>query len=228
MSNTPPPPPRNYRVSCPHCSAKLNCTAKVLGMRVRCSSCGHEFVAPELILPGVDSNATTTINYGHKPIDRSRGQSSTVGSDGAFPKINTSPPSLAHRNSANKVNRTRQTTTLMIGGAIAAVGFLLSILGDFSKMDNYGDTDPMRIVGRAVLAAIVLPIFIGVYVMPSMIAFNRGHRNAIPILVVNVFAGAFLLPWVGCLAWALSSHVEESRQTVRVIRVNERDKVIDL
>lgn len=228
MLNPPPPPPRIYRVSCPHCSAKLNCTAKVLGKRVRCSSCGHEFVAPELILPGVDSDPTTTINCGHNPIDRSQGQTSAIGSDGALPKINTSPPSLARRNSASKVHRTRQTTTFMIGGAIAATGFVLSILGDLSKMDNYGDTDPIRIFGRAALAAIVLPILIGIYIMPSMIAFNRGHRKAIPILVVNIFAGAFLLPWVGCLAWALSSHVEESRQTVRVIRVNERDKVIDL
>ena len=179
-------------------------------------------------MPGGPSEPTITSNSDRKPIDRGPGRAVDNNRDNAFPKINASAPPRSRRESASAAHQTRQNTTLMIAGAIAATGFVLSLLGDVSKLGEYVDPDPVRIIGRAVLAAVVLPILIGVYIMPSMIAFNRNHRNAIPILVVNVFAGAFLLPWVGCLAWALSSHVEESRQTVRVIRVNDRDDVIEL
>lgn len=50
------------------------------------------------------------------------------------------------------------------------------------------------------LLIIVLAFF---YMLPTIIAISRMHRNAKAIAVVNVFFGWTLVGFVGCLAWAL-------------------------
>jgi hypothetical protein len=42
-----------------------------------------------------------------------------------------------------------------------------------------------------------------VYLLPTFIAFGRGHRLAGPIAVVNIFLGWTLIVYVGCLALAV-------------------------
>ncbi len=110
---------------------------------------------------------------------------------------------------------------------IAAIGFIIGFAADFIDPERYDRHDLATRFGRAVIFAIALPAFVAIYILPTLIAYNRAHKNAVPIFVINVFSGFFFIPWVGCLAWALSSHVEESRQTIRVIRVNERNEPID-
>lgn len=44
------------------------------------------------------------------------------------------------------------------------------------------------------------------YLLPAVVARLRGHRNAVPLFVLNLFLGWTLLGWVGCLAWALAAH----------------------
>jgi hypothetical protein len=47
------------------------------------------------------------------------------------------------------------------------------------------------------------------YLLPSIVANNRYHKNINSIFIINLFLGWTLLGWVICLAWALSSNVEE-------------------
>jgi len=229
MSNTPPPPPRNYRVSCPMCSAKLNCTAKVLGKRVRCSSCGHEFVTPELILPGVDSVGDSIPSDSRRPTIE-RGVPSEH-SD-ALPKIDTARRS---ENRKKHLGRTIDTKLNLIYKAafflsIATLCLSLAILSIGATIGPRSENPitPGNVIAVSALYAIAFPVALATYLMPTLIAYLREHRNVVPIAVINLCSGWFFLPWVGCLAWSFSSHIEESRRTVRVIRVNERNEVIEL
>lgn len=86
-------------------------------------------------------------------------------------------------------------------------------------------TDPGRdvpVVGILMMPALLVALFpivstIGVvaYVFPSMIAYHRNHRNFIPLIIVNLALGWAILGWIAALAWAFSSDVTESRQTIR-------------
>ena len=57
------------------------------------------------------------------------------------------------------------------------------------------------------LAIIVL---IALYFLPSIIAQVRGHANAVPIYVLNVFLGWTVVMWVVCLAWAFAHDLKEA------------------
>lgn len=41
------------------------------------------------------------------------------------------------------------------------------------------------------------------YLVPSIVAGVRGHRNSTAITVLNVFTGWSGIGWLGCLVWAL-------------------------
>jgi Superinfection immunity protein len=43
------------------------------------------------------------------------------------------------------------------------------------------------------------------YFLPAAIAYGREHRNAGPILIVNIFLGWTLLGWVAALAWSATN-----------------------
>lgn len=44
-----------------------------------------------------------------------------------------------------------------------------------------------------------------VYFVPTAVALMRGHPNAAPIVVVNLFLGWSLVGWVVALAWAFTA-----------------------
>jgi len=230
MTNAPPPPPRNYRVSCPMCSVKLNCTAKVLGKRVRCSSCGHEFVAPELILPGVDSVGESVLQGSRRPTIE-RGEPSGL-AENALPKIDTSGRSANHKKQSGKAVDTKLNlifkAAILLSVATFFVVFTLGSIGAIKAFGTEGQINPKDLLLGSISISIIVPIALATYLMPTLIAYLRDHRNVVPIAVINFCSGWFFLPWVGCLAWSFSSHVEEIRQTVRVIRVNERNEPVEL
>lgn len=42
------------------------------------------------------------------------------------------------------------------------------------------------------------------YFLPSFIAFSRHKKNALPILLVNLFFGMTFVGWIVALIWALT------------------------
>jgi hypothetical protein len=45
------------------------------------------------------------------------------------------------------------------------------------------------------------------YFLPSIIAFVRSKRDAVSILVLNIFLGWTLIGWVVALVWSLKNDV---------------------
>lgn len=59
-------------------------------------------------------------------------------------------------------------------------------------------------VGLSIAFGLVL------YVIPTFVAWRRGHPNLAAIAAVNLLAGWFLLGWVAALAWSLTA-IEPAR-----------------
>lgn len=43
-----------------------------------------------------------------------------------------------------------------------------------------------------------------IYILPTLIAFRKKHRNRYVILLINVALGGTLLAWLGTLIWAMN------------------------
>ena len=68
------------------------------------------------------------------------------------------------------------------------------------------DPSPQTIVLLVALAGIV---GLGLYFIPTFVAFSRGHRQRVPILILNPFAGWTAVLWIVALAWSFTSDVEK-------------------
>lgn len=47
------------------------------------------------------------------------------------------------------------------------------------------------------------------YFIPSMVAANRKHNNAMPIFLTNLFFGWTILGWLFALIWASTNNCKE-------------------
>jgi hypothetical protein len=54
----------------------------------------------------------------------------------------------------------------------------------------------------------IFVVVIALYFIPSIVATERGHRNAGAIIVLNIFLGWTFLGWVVALVWASTSNVK--------------------
>lgn len=50
---------------------------------------------------------------------------------------------------------------------------------------------------------IVLDICLAIYFIPTIVAFMRGHRNRVAILLTNLFLGWTGLGWIVALIWSV-------------------------
>lgn len=65
-------------------------------------------------------------------------------------------------------------------------------------MFGLGSEDSLLLVGFGLGLALGLYL----YFLPAWMAFRRGHRNKVAILVLNMLLGWTFLGWVGALVWA--------------------------
>jgi hypothetical protein len=65
-------------------------------------------------------------------------------------------------------------------------------------------------VGFAMMAAVILSF--GFYLLPSIIAFKRGHHQRVAVLLVNIFAGWTFIGWVAALVWSATHIPPELRR----------------
>ncbi len=58
------------------------------------------------------------------------------------------------------------------------------------------------------MGMVVLLMFVagglGIYAIPTIIAFSRGHQNAAAIVALNILLGWTFLGWVASLVWSLT------------------------
>ena len=59
-------------------------------------------------------------------------------------------------------------------------------------------------------SVILIPIFIIFYLLPSLIAKARRHKNILPIFVLNVLLGWTFLGWVVALVWSFTAQEERN------------------
>ena len=62
------------------------------------------------------------------------------------------------------------------------------------------------------IAFLVLVLILagGVYLLPAIVAGARQHRQKAPIFILTLFLGWTVLGWIGALAWACSTDVNEN------------------
>jgi len=77
-----------------------------------------------------------------------------------------------------------------------------------SEMPGGGDD------GAVVLLVVVGLAALAIYLLPSIVAFSRGHPNRWVILVINVAAGVTVLGWLLTLAWSAQA-IHRSPLTAR-------------
>lgn len=51
----------------------------------------------------------------------------------------------------------------------------------------------------------VLLFLVGCYSLPTIIAFARGHHNALAIAVLNLFLGWTVIGWFAALIWSATA-----------------------
>lgn len=67
------------------------------------------------------------------------------------------------------------------------------------------------------MTALLLCLILAIpYLIPSLIANARRHRNANSIFVFNIFFGWSILGWVVALMWSVSGNVEPKKIVARV------------
>jgi hypothetical protein len=59
----------------------------------------------------------------------------------------------------------------------------------------------IRVVDANVLAAL-LPLGMACYLLPSLIAYLRGHRSVAAIFALNLLVGWTGVGWIGVLIWS--------------------------
>ena len=62
----------------------------------------------------------------------------------------------------------------------------------------------------SILGVFLAIVGVAAYFFPFIIAASRGHRNAAPIFVLNLFGAWTGLLWVAALVWSLSDNARES------------------
>lgn len=53
---------------------------------------------------------------------------------------------------------------------------------------------------------VVLFLFIAAYLLPTIVALFRGHRNTLGVFFVNLFLGWTMAGWVAALVWSVLAH----------------------
>lgn len=65
-----------------------------------------------------------------------------------------------------------------------------------------------------VVIVVVGGLALGLYFLPTIVAWQRDHENTVAILLLNLFLGWMLIPWVGALVWSAIAQRPRSRPGV--------------
>jgi len=66
-----------------------------------------------------------------------------------------------------------------------------------------------EVMGMFLLVLVGLVVVIALYILPSIIAFKRMHKNRMAILCLDLLTAWSFLGWVACVVWAFTDNCEE-------------------
>jgi len=55
-----------------------------------------------------------------------------------------------------------------------------------------------------IFGLLIFTIVLGVYLLPTLLAFKYNHRNKIAIVAVNLLLGWTFFGWIGAFVWSLT------------------------
>lgn len=64
---------------------------------------------------------------------------------------------------------------------------------------------------RLILPIIALLLAVLLYLLPTLVAWRRGHHNRLAICVLNIGLGWTLLGWMVALVWAVTRPAPDAR-----------------
>jgi hypothetical protein len=67
---------------------------------------------------------------------------------------------------------------------------------------------------------IVAGIFLGLYLVPTLIAWIRGHEQKVAITALNLLLGWSVIGWIGSLVWSLTSPPKPQQTIIVDTRTN--------
>lgn len=67
---------------------------------------------------------------------------------------------------------------------------------------------------------LVFAVMAAGYLIPTIIAAMRGHRNTVPIFVINLLLGWTGMPWAIALAWSLMDSTRRQQLDVRLTTID--------
>jgi uncharacterized membrane protein len=104
--------------------------------------------------------------------------------------------------------------------AAAAIFFLVvlpgSAIAQSTAKAKGGDDGVATAVGIGIAAWVAIAVVSLLFELtPAIIAFARGHNNAIPIALVCLFFGWTCIGWIVALIWSFSDNTKKSRSNRR-------------
>jgi hypothetical protein len=73
---------------------------------------------------------------------------------------------------------------------------------------------PAELSSAALLAIVLLFVIAGIYLIPTIIAFSRHHRNSAAIFALNLLLGWTFLGWVAAFVWSLTTDTKSHNEAV--------------
>lgn len=68
----------------------------------------------------------------------------------------------------------------------------------------------------------IIATLVALGVLPSIIAFRRGHTNRRAILALNILLGWTVIGWIVALVWSVTAFEKMSESTAPAISIRER------
>jgi cyanate permease len=74
--------------------------------------------------------------------------------------------------------------------------------------------EPLRAIAGILFGPLILMAFIFAYLLPSLVAFIRNHRNFLAIAVLQILLGWTGVVWLIALVWAFTKDVESRERGI--------------
>ena len=180
-----------FNFCCFGCQAILRAKTKLCGSTVTCPKCGAALIVPDYSPPvSAPSAPATNVFQPNLPI--------TVDDDDDGSIIGQ------RRKRRAMSGRDIGSMFFTVLGAVSFVvlAYILLMQNDRRTGANINDAvkGGVSILFLLVFACVAL-LF---YLIPSFIAYFRGHPNFAPILTVNLLLGWLVIGWIVALVWSLT------------------------
>jgi hypothetical protein len=173
-------------------------------MKISCPNCQREYKVPqELIDEILATNRPKQLSPQEQFLQ------------GLAAEPESGEPVLAHKAFIETKHRGTDSFALAVlamGGMLIAAVFASNVWHNFAyPQENLNSAEGLRRVAIATLFSIVGLSF---YLVPTAVAFFRGHPNAGSIAAVNVLLGWTFIGYVLALVWSLAAISDSVRATV--------------